>query len=189
VEILIDDGGVPRSFNMIFGPEAAIWLHGKSDPLHRLNTTVPIDLAGGVFAELYLNFFCAYVQSGEGPFHIVTEPDDLKGHLLTGTTLSDENMALLEGKFGELRQKGHRKANDGSTDAAIAVDENGRFLESTLVVYARGLFIAEFAIEPTGMVQMLEEEPLFTSENIRIERIVSGWRVGRTTSSSEKELD
>jgi hypothetical protein len=114
-------------------------LNGASPPIHELNAKAPVRLNETNVLD-YLRFFCFFVRGEEGPFYIVENASDpflpedpLVRQIVTGTA----RPATFEG-----------------------MDHTGAFLCSAVVYYSNAIFIANFAIEPAGMVRMLDDEPI-----------------------------
>ena len=40
------------------------------------------------------------------------------------------------------------------------MDDNGAYLCDAVVFYSNAIFIANFAVQPTGMLEMLDDEPI-----------------------------
>lgn len=115
-------------------------LNGTSPPIHELNAKVPINLREADVLE-YLRFFCYFVRGDEGPFYIA---EDLRDPLLPQFT---EN-APLTALEGTVRPATYEGRSDGT------------FLCKAAVYYSNALFDAEFAVEPHGMVRMVNDEPI-----------------------------
>nr|WP_321512335.1 hypothetical protein [uncultured Hyphomonas sp.] len=121
-------------------------LNGASPPIHEVNAKAPLRLTEETAAD-YLRFFCLFVHGEDGPFYLLERLDD---------PFVADNTALqpFEEHIGPVRHKG--------------VNEKGHFLMSGLVWYSNALFVTNFAVQPTGMVEMLDDEPVAADLPIRI---------------------
>lgn len=116
-------------------------LNGTSPPIHEVNAQAPIKVTEENVLD-YLRFFCFFVRGEEGPFLIVEGMDneDLPQNMdeKTSTVLS-----------GTVRPADYEGQN-----------EQGFFLCSGIVFYSNALFLANFAVQPSGMIEMLDDDPI-----------------------------
>lgn len=121
-------------------------LDGTSPPIHEVNAKAPLQLTEQTAAD-YLRFFCLFVHGEGGPFYLLERLDD---------PLVADNTALqrYQAHIGPLRQ--------------VGVNEKGHFLMRGLVMYLNALFVVNFAVQPTGMIEMLDDNPLAADLPIRI---------------------
>lgn len=141
VLLRIRDSGWSRkdlALHYLVMEQALFRLNGTSPAIHEVNAKAPIRLSEENVAD-YLRFFCLFVHGQEGPFYVLERPDD----------------PLLPGKGSLQPYEMHIKAvsHDG-------IDDKGRFLLSGLVMYSNALFVANFAVQPTGMIEMLDDDPV-----------------------------
>lgn len=174
-EILIERDGMLRSLSLVMGPDAATWLDGRSLPIHQLNNIVPINLANGVFADLYLGFFCAYVHGEEGPFRILPSPADIDVYRAGGWQ-GGPYQRIIDQAFAELAEREQNQATSSGSEGILTTDDTGRVRRNAVIAYDQQLVIADFAIADTGMVEMLDDNPVGPVA-LRGERYVAGWRV------------
>ena len=123
-------------------------LNGVSPPIHEVNAKAPIAVsAANVLA--YLRFFCFFVRGEEGPFYVAEDPRDplIPVHdAIDGIFETTLRPATLEG-----------------------TDEHGRFLCSAVIYYSNAIFIASFAIDPSGMLEMVDDEPIAADLPVRVD--------------------
>lgn len=129
-------------------------LNGTSPPIHEINAKAPVRINDANVLE-YLRFFCFFVRGEEGPFLIAERMDDpnMPANIDPSTKSVIENTirpATYEGK-----------------------NDKGHFMCDAVVFYANALFIANFAVHPTGMIEMLDDEPLATDLPVRVDRPVA----------------
>lgn len=131
--------------------KALFRLNGTSPAIHEVNAKAPLRLSEENVAD-YLRFFCLFVHGEEGPFYLLERPDD----------------PLLPGRNSLQPYEKHLKAvsYDG-------INEKGHFLLSGLVMYSNALFFANFAVQPTGMIRMLDDEPVASDLPFRIPFVLS----------------
>jgi hypothetical protein len=128
-------------------------LDGTSPPIHQTNAEAPIKLNEDNVLD-YLRFFCFFVRGEEGPF-LVSETMDTYG-------LPEMNEATSKAVQGVLRAatfEGH--------------NEEGHYMCDAIVFYSNALFLANFAIQQSGMIEMLEDDPLVQDLNVKVDMPVS----------------
>lgn len=128
-------------------------LNGTSPPIHDINAKAPVKVTDDNILE-YLNFFCFFVRGEEGPFLIAEDLDN------PNMPEMDDKMKAVIG--GSLRPASYEGKN-----------EQGHWLCDAVVFYSNALFIANFAIHPTGMIEMLDDEPLASDLSVRVSCPVS----------------
>ncbi len=130
------------------------WLNGTSPPIHAINAKAPVKITEDNVLD-YLRFFCFFVRGEDGPFLIAETMDDP----YIPKNLDDRARAAVEGSV--------RPASYDGQDA------NGNFLCDAVVFYSNALFIANFAVEPGGMIRMLNDDPIATDLAVRVSAPVS----------------
>jgi len=133
-------------------------LNGTSPPIHEVNATAPLRLDGGNVLD-YLRFFCFFVRGEEGPFHIAESVDDP----VLPQEVDRKTRAVFEGTLRPATYEGR--------------DGQGRFLCDAVVFYADALFFANFAVQPTGMTEMIDDEPIAADLPARIHAPIA-WSAG-----------
>jgi len=117
-------------------------LDGSSAPIHDANEAGPITVTENNILA-YLDFFCFFVHGDEGPFFIIEDinhPALDTAKMDPGTKKTIEN-AILPASY------------EGKSEA-------GTFEASAMVLYGNALFSARFAITKTGMIEMIDDEPI-----------------------------
>lgn len=116
-------------------------LNGTSPPIHEVNAKAPIKVTEENVLE-YLKFFCFFVRGEEGPFYVAEDMGDEN----MPVNMDDTTRSVIE---GTIRPASFEGKND-----------QGHFLCDAVVFYSNALFIANFAVQPTGMIEMLDDEPI-----------------------------
>ena len=129
-------------------------LNGTSPPIHEVNAKAPIKVKEQNVLE-YLRFFCYCVRGEEGPFYIAESMADPK----MPTEMDDTTRSVIEGTVREATFEG--------------VNEQGHYLCDAVVFYSNALFIANFAVQPTGMIEMLDDEPIAADLPTKVDQPVS----------------
>ena len=129
-------------------------LDGTSPPIHMTNAEAPIKVTDDNVLD-YLRFFCFFVRGEEGPF-LVSETMDTYG---MPQDLDEGTRRAIE---GVLRPASYEGKND-----------DGHFLCDAIVYYSNALFLSNFAIQPSGMIEMMEDDPLVTDLTSRVDVPVS----------------
>lgn len=125
-------------------------LNGTSPPIHEVNALAPVKITEANVLE-YLRFFCFFVRGEEGPFLIAEDmdsPDMPKG-------ADEKTRAVIEGTIRPASYEGK--------------NAQGFYLCEAVVFYSNALFMANFAVQPTGMIEMLNDEPIATDLPVRVD--------------------
>ena len=129
-------------------------LNGTSPPIHKVNSKTPIKLQPQYVAD-YLRFFCFFVRGEAGPFYFC---EDAADPLIPGA--KDEKLrSVIEATARPMSYEG--------------TDTLGKFLVDGVVFYSNAIFIANFAVQPTGMVEMLNDEPIAADLPFKIDAPLS----------------
>ena len=125
------------------------WLNGTSPPIHEVNAKAPVRITDDNVLE-YLRFFCFFVRGDEGPFLIAESMDDP----YMPKNIDDRTKSVIE---GTIRAASYEGRNDA-----------GNFICDAVVFYSNALFIANFAVEPGGMIRMVDDEPIATDLSVKV---------------------
>lgn len=129
-------------------------LNGTSPPIHEVNAKAPVKITEDNVLE-YLRFFCFFVRGEEGPFLIAEDmnnPDMPKN-------MDPKTKSVIEGTVRPATYEGK--------------NEQGFFLCDAVVFYSNALFIANFAIQPSGMIEMLDDEPIAADLPTKVDAPIS----------------
>jgi len=129
-------------------------LNGTSPPIHEVNAKAPVKITEDNVLD-YLKFFCFFVRGEEGPFLIAEDmnnPDMPKN-------MDPKTRSVIEGTVRPATYEGK--------------NEQGFFLCDAVVFYSNALFIANFAIQPSGMIEMLEDEPIAADLPVKVDAPIS----------------
>ncbi len=129
-------------------------LNGTSPPIHEVNAKAPIKVTDENVLD-YLRFFCYFVRGEEGPFYIAESMDDPN----MPQEMDDTTRSVIEGTVRECSFEGK--------------NEQGHYLCDAVVFYSNALFIANFAVQPTGMIEMMDDEPIAADLPVRVDQPVS----------------
>lgn len=127
-------------------------LNGASPPIHEINSKVPIRLdADNVLS--YLRFFCFFVHGEDGPF-------------LVAESLHQAEIpsALTEAERDELL-KVLRPACFIGYD-----EEKAEFVATASIYYSNAIFIADFSIQHTGMIMMMNDQPVLADLSAKVSK-------------------
>lgn len=130
------------------------WLNGTSPPLHELNAKAPIVLTEENCID-YLEFFCFFVRGEEGPFLIAQSMEDT----YVPKNLDDKVRMVFEGTLRPASYEGK--------------DDEGNFLVDAVVFYSNAIFITNFKIMLSGMVLMLDDQPIAADLPVKLDAPVS----------------
>jgi len=129
-------------------------LDGQSAPIHMVNAEAPVRINEQNILD-YLRFFCFFVRGEDGPFLIAESMDDP-----AMPRAPDETT---------------RRAIEGTIRPASYEGKNpdGNFMCDAIVFYSNALFLATFSVEPTGMIHMLDDQPLAQELPTRVDAPVT----------------
>lgn len=130
------------------------WLNGTSPPIHEVNAKAPVKITDDNVIE-YLKFFCFFVRGEEGPFLIAETMDDP----YIPKNIDARTKSVIEGTIRAASYEGK--------------NEKGFFLCDAVVFYSNALFIANFAVQPGGMIEMLDDEPIAADLAVKVDAPVS----------------
>lgn len=124
-------------------------LDGTSPPIHQTNGDAPIRINDDNVLE-YLRFFCFFVRGEDGPF-LIAESMDTPG---MPKEMDDTTRRAIEGTI--------RPASFEGKNA------EGYWLCDAIVFYSNALFFSNFAVQPTGMIEMTDDDPLAQDLPIKV---------------------
>ena len=129
-------------------------LNGTSPPIHEVNAKAPVKITEeNVLA--YLRFFCFFVRGEEGPFLIAETMEDP----YIPANLDPKTRTVIEGTVRAASYEGK--------------NEQGYFMCDAVVYYSNALFIANFAVQPSGMIEMLDDEPIAADLAVKVDAPVT----------------
>ena len=129
-------------------------LDGTSPPIHMVNAESPVKITDDNVLD-YMRFFCYFVRGEEGPFLIAENIDDPA----MPKNLDDSTTKVIEGVLRDASYEGK--------------DDNNYWLCDAVVFYDDALFLANFAVQPSGMIEMLEDHDLVNDLGVRVDSPVS----------------
>ena len=124
-------------------------LNGTSPPIHEFNSKQPPDLSGE-YAIDYLKFFCFFVHGESGPFYIIDGrdapylPESCNGKSGSESTCSTAFRRVY-------RAPQH-----------FGIRDDGKHRISALLYYSNAMFVADFLVYPSGMVEMSADWPVIS---------------------------
>lgn len=129
-------------------------LNGTSPPIHEVNAKAPIKINEQNVLE-YLRFFCFFVRGEAGPFYVAETMEDPN----MPQEMDDTTRSVIEGTIREASFEG--------------MNDQGHYLCDAVVFYSNALFIANFAVQPSGMIEMLDDEPITADLPVKVDKPVS----------------
>lgn len=147
-----DPGWTPKSLNIFYLTiDGNLYrLNGTSPPIHEVNALAPVKINEENILD-YLRFFCFFVRGEEGPFLIAEDINDTD----MPANMDDKTRSVIEGTIRPATYEGK--------------NEQGFFLCDGVVFYSNALFIANFAVQPSGMIEMLDDEPIAVDLPVRVD--------------------
>lgn len=129
--------------------EDLYWLNGTSPPIHEVNAKAPVKINEQNVAD-YLRYFCFFVRGEEGPFYVLEDAAD----------------PLLPTKEPALRTVAEGTARPISFDG---MNKQGYYLLNAVIYYSNAIFLAQFAVQPGGMIEMVEDEPIAADLPVKLD--------------------
>lgn len=153
---LRDPSWTPRNLSLYYLTDRGnlFRLDGTSPNIHEVNAKAPIKVTEENVLD-YLQFFCFYVRGEEGPFLVVEDGDN---PYIPGDT-DEKAKALIANTVHPCIYKG--------------VDENGNFLIDAVVFYSNALFEANFSVQPSGMIEMMDDDMIAGDLPVRVDAPIS----------------
>ncbi|HEX7333788.1 MAG TPA: helix-turn-helix domain-containing protein [Pyrinomonadaceae bacterium] len=143
-------------------PSGLSILDGTSPAIHELNHRLPLVLNEAQKASDYLRFLCAAVGAEHGTFMIVEKPKQIPW----AENVDEEIKVPVEKVIEEIEFLGTNETTEGTT---WRFDAN--------VVYSDSVYRASFNVMNSGMIDMLQDQPLFAELNL----LASSFAVGLRT--------
>ncbi len=148
-------------------------LDGTSPQIHQLNDELPIRLSKNNVYD-YLKFFCTFVHGDEGAFNIIDEIDQI--HWLDAAEKNRLKPFILVVLDKECT--GPEEKNE---------DSNVFWSCRAFVKHSNMLFLTDFKINKSGMVEMLNDIPIITNLSTNLEIFEDGLRTYRGKRPKEDE--
>jgi AAA+ superfamily predicted ATPase len=155
------DHGAESAFVLV-GDGGAVWLDGSSGPIHEVNASDPLEFSDQTVLD-YIRFFFYFVR-GEGAFVLIESPDELSAppHESTGELGDTSDELTLE----EARRK-IRALELRSTESTES------WLADATVAYQGELFACLVAVDSSGMIEMVEDDPFGALGEIAVPEVAS----------------
>ena len=144
----VRNGDTHRAF-VLDGPRGTIWLNGKSGPMHDTNGAESLHLPQAAVVD-YVRFFFYFLRSNEGAFVLIESEEEIGAAGPVGEPGDDQKEVLTP----EAARAAARPLKINGLDAAE------RWVVEATVAYAGGLFKSTLAVEPNGLVEMTEDDPI-----------------------------
>ncbi|NOG86062.1 MAG: hypothetical protein D8M57_19375 [Candidatus Scalindua sp. AMX11] len=177
----VQNGGSQTSYfviveTIIGGQPKLTLLNGTSPSIHQLNEELPIRLSKYNVYN-YLKFFCTFVHGEEGAFNIIDEIDQI--HWLEDAERKKCNKFIQFVLNKDCTEPEEKKE-----------DDNVFWSCRTLVKYSHALFLANWRIKASGMIEMQNDLPIIANLSSNTEIFEDGLRTYREIRSEEdEELD
>ena len=131
------------------GPGQALWMNGASSPIHDTNEAESLALTDATVSD-YLRFFLFFVMGDEGPFVLLESGDQIEpADEFADQTDDDVDVLNLEAA----RAKARPQLNHGRIDT-------GKWTIDITLCYGDAVFAAQMEIEPSGSIEMKNDEPI-----------------------------
>jgi ATP-dependent Zn protease len=149
---LVRDDGTERAF-VLDGPGGTAWLNGSSEPMHSTNEAESLALTGATVAD-YVRFFFYFLRADEGAFVLIESSEEVASAEDTDDPTEEEGaedddvltLQAAQGKAHPLVMRGF--------------DATGRWLLDATVAYGGCLFTMTAAVEATGAIEMIDDNPV-----------------------------
>lgn len=125
-----------------------VWLNGSSPGIHEFNSAGNLVLAENNVLD-YLHFFCFFVHGPEGPFYLIRS--------INGSYLPDCLLETEEKAIGSHRDMFLRRFQ---SPRYFGTSSEGSHRLSTLVMHSNAVFLADFEVLVSGMIEMKTDFPI-----------------------------
>lgn len=143
-------------------------LNGESAVIHQLNADAPLRIGSIHQAVDYVRFFIGAIEGDKGRFQVVEELDDLLW------------IDPREGAAGPELVSGKLRLLD------LTEDPEGGWRGSGTVLYATGVYEADFEVDEAGLVTMLNDTPVARDLPVFVESFDDAGVRTRTVLSEEE---
>ena len=161
---------------VLAGPHGVVWLNGDSAPIHIVNDAEELRLTPEVVTD-YLRFFLYFLRSDGSAFVPVETPEEV-----TPGVGSEEPSNPAAGAGGGSGGDDQGDTGDGGDEGALSLEAarncarplelepgggDGPWRFNATLAYQGGLFLASFAVEPNGEVEMVDDDPVGALGDLR----------------------
>jgi ankyrin repeat protein len=115
-------------------------LNGTSPPIHEVNSKYIALTSKNVID--YCRFFGFFVRGDEGAFHLLESDNDIVLSPTLNVTARNAISSIVRPASFE------------------GISPQGHFYVDAVLAYSSAVFIANFSVQPSGMIEMLNDEPL-----------------------------
>ena len=144
----VRDHGTERAF-VLDGPQGTVWLNGDSNPIHDTNEAESLALTESTVAD-YARFFFYFLRTDLGAFVLIESSEEVGSAGDVDDRVEDQDEVLtLEAARGKARPL-----------LMEGPDATGRWLADATIAYDGALFSSSIAVEPNGVVEMTDDEPI-----------------------------
>ena len=171
---LVRDDGTERAF-VLDGPGGTAWLNGSSEPMHSTNEAESLTLTEATVAD-YVRFFFYFLRADEGAFVLIESSEEVA----SGEDTDDPTKEQGDGDVLTLQAaqaEAHPLLMRG-------LDAEGRWLLDAAVAYGGCLFTMTAAVEATGAIEMIDDNPVGLLTELVVPTAPSLKIKGRTDDSS-----
>jgi ATP-dependent Zn protease len=159
------DHGPERAF-VLHGADDTRWLDGESGPIHETNAAESLALTDATVHD-YVRFFFYFVRGDSGPFVLIETPSEITvsengdGSFDQDGSASDEELSALRNRCASLQSR-------VVPLTTRTIDESGRWLIDGSVGFLGTLFAVTLAVPPDGAVDMIDDEPIDTLDQLSV---------------------
>ncbi len=147
------DDGRPGLASFILHDRGIVVLDGTSPPIHDFNAASPPDFSTDTARQDYIQLFMNHVCGTEGRFQLVGDRQTLARRLRDSAQIEE-----LADRLQPLTQIGEERDDVGAHYRYVAT-----------VLYSNALFRAELRLSASGMIEMVDDEPLAGDLDVRLE--------------------
>ena len=144
-------------------------LAGTSPPIHEMNAETPPLLGTAEQASQYLRFFDSSVYGDEGPFAVIEEAVRIQWEPEADQAVVDRTVAAIR-------------------PVRMSARPEGGWQSDATILYANALFYVTQVVQASGMVEMLDDEPVAVDLPITINYFANGVRLARSIDAPKARL-
>ena len=148
----------------LVGPGGVVWLNGESAPMHVVNEAESLRLTENGVTD-YLNFFLYFLRSDGSAFVLIESPEEVttapSGDQAQDTDALEED----DGKDEDVEEEEEDLTLEAARNCARPLElepggGDGPWTLNATVAFKGGLFLASFAVQANGEVEMVDDDPV-----------------------------
>jgi ATP-dependent Zn protease len=161
----VRDHGPERAF-LLHGPDDTRWLDGESNPMHATNQAESLALTDATVHH-YIRFFLYFMRGDEGAFVLIETPSEITAGE-GGDHSFEQDGGPADAELSGLQMRCANVRSRVTPLTTRTIDERGRWVVDGSVAYNGVFFVVSLAVSPDGEVEMIDDEPVDTLDQLSV---------------------